>query len=286
MRGFPSHTPGLEPQTGVALGSQTVSPINMANAYATIANGGVAAEPFIIEKVVDADGEARYTHKVETHQAIGEDVAADVSYAMQQVVATGSGTAALGLGRAAAGKTGTATKTGGAVSSSWFAGYTPQLATAVMYVRGEGNGQLDGWLPSYFGGDYPAETWTEIMKREMEGLEEEPFPEPANLEEATRRRRTTRRTRRRPRRRPRRSRRPRNRRPGGAADEGATDLRAAADLGAPADLGAHRPATSSQLSAIDPAPTRTARTATGDRRPPARSHPGVRGRQARVSAVR
>ena len=50
VRGFPGHTPGLEPQTGVALGSQTVSPINMANAYATIANGGVAAEPFIIQK--------------------------------------------------------------------------------------------------------------------------------------------------------------------------------------------------------------------------------------------
>jgi membrane peptidoglycan carboxypeptidase len=183
VRGFPSHTPGLEPQTGVALGSQTVSPINMANAYATIANGGVAAEPFIIEKVVNADGEEEYVHKVETHPAIGEDVAADVSYAMQQVVETGSGTAALGLGRPAAGKTGTATKTGGAVSSSWFAGFTPQMATAVMYVRGVGNGQLDGWLPSYFGGDYPAETWTEIMKLEMEGLEVEEFPEPANLEE-------------------------------------------------------------------------------------------------------
>ncbi|HET9421419.1 MAG TPA: transglycosylase domain-containing protein [Nocardioides sp.] len=183
MRGFPAHTPGLEPQTGVSLGSQTVSPINMANGYATIANGGVAAEPFIIQSVVNADGEKEYTHKVKTHQAIGEDVAADVSYAMQQVVATGSGTAALGLGRPAAGKTGTATKTGGAVSSSWFAGFTPQMATAVMYVRGVGNGQLDGWLPSYFGGDYPAETWTEIMTREMEGLEVEEFPEPANLEE-------------------------------------------------------------------------------------------------------
>ncbi len=38
--GFPATTPGLEPNTGVALGSQTVSPINMANGYATIANAG------------------------------------------------------------------------------------------------------------------------------------------------------------------------------------------------------------------------------------------------------
>ncbi len=146
-RGFPNYTAGLEPNTGVALGSQTVSPINMANGYATIANGGVAAEPFIIERVEDADGKSLYQHEVITEEAITEDEASDVSYAMQQVVKTGSGTAALNLGRPAAGKTGTATKTGGAVSSSWFAGFTPQLSTAVMYVRGVGNGQLDGWLP-------------------------------------------------------------------------------------------------------------------------------------------
>ena len=93
--GFPTSLPGLEPNTGVALGSQTVSPINMANGYATIANGGVAAEPFIIEKVVDQNGEKRYDHKVQDHRALPEDIAADVSYAMQQVVESGTGAAAL-----------------------------------------------------------------------------------------------------------------------------------------------------------------------------------------------
>jgi len=64
--GIPSSTPGLEPNVGVALGSATVSPINMANAYATIANGGEAAEPYVIEKVVDQDGETVYRHKNNT----------------------------------------------------------------------------------------------------------------------------------------------------------------------------------------------------------------------------
>ena len=45
---------------------------------------------------------------------------------------------ALGLGRPAAGKTGTATNDDGDVSSSWFVGYTPQVATAVMYVARQG----------------------------------------------------------------------------------------------------------------------------------------------------
>ncbi len=180
--GFPNTSPGLEPQTGVALGSATVSPINMANAYATIANGGRAAEPYIIEKVVDRNGETRYQHRVSDTEAVEQDVDRDVSYALQQVVQNGSGTAALQLGRPAAGKTGTATNGEGGVSSAWFTGYTPQLSTSVMYVRGKGNEQLQGWLPEYFGGSYPAETWTAVMQRAMEGLPVEDFPPPAYVD--------------------------------------------------------------------------------------------------------
>jgi membrane peptidoglycan carboxypeptidase len=101
---------------------------------------------------------------------------------MQQVVRNGTGRAALALGRPAAGKTGTATNDKDQVSSAWFVGYTPQLSTAVMYVRGDGDDQLDGWLPSYFGAAYPAETWTEVMSRGMEGLEVQSFPPPANVD--------------------------------------------------------------------------------------------------------
>ena len=50
----------------------------------------------------------------------------------------GSGTEALALDRPAAGKTGTATNDDDEVSSSWFVGFTPQISTAVMYVRGKG----------------------------------------------------------------------------------------------------------------------------------------------------
>ncbi|HEX5087475.1 MAG TPA: transglycosylase domain-containing protein [Nocardioides sp.] len=184
--GFPRASAGLDPYPSITLGSATISPINLANAYATIANGGRFHEPFIIEKVTSKDGEVLYDHSESDQQVIdkeqGADIAADVSYALQQVVQQGTGTAALGLGRPAAGKTGTATNDKDQVDSAWFTGYTPQLATSVMYVRGKGNEQLDGWLPSYFGGDYPADTWTDIMKRDMEGVEVEDFPPPANVD--------------------------------------------------------------------------------------------------------
>ena len=180
--GIPTSSPGLEPVTGVSLGSATVSPINMANAYATIAAGGERAGVHVIEKVVDASGEERYAWQNDATRTVDEDIAADVSYALEGVVQSGSGTAALSLGRPAAGKTGTATNGREEVSSAWFAGYTPQYATAVMYVRGKGNEELEGWLPSYFGGAYPAETWTAIMTSIMEGLDVEEFPEPAYVD--------------------------------------------------------------------------------------------------------
>jgi membrane peptidoglycan carboxypeptidase len=189
-RGFNSmdrlrNSPGLEPNTTVALGSASVSPINMANAYATIANGGERADVYMIEKVVDRTGEVRYRHKVNTKSVLDEDVAADVSYALQKVVETpgASGNNAQALGRPAAGKTGTATAgEDDHVSSSWFVGYTPQMSTAVMYVRGSGTEALNDFLIPFYGGTFPALTWTAVMSRILEGEPIEPFPPPANLD--------------------------------------------------------------------------------------------------------
>lgn len=172
--------PDFSPENGLlTLGNSRISPINMANAYATIANGGVRADVHVVTKVTDRTGAVRYQFKNHTERVLDEDIAADVSYAMQQVVQAGTGRAALALGRPAAGKTGTATNDEGQVSSSWFVGYTPQLSTAVMYVRGDGDDQLDGWMPSYFGADYPTDTWLATMRRDLEGMPVEKFPPPA-----------------------------------------------------------------------------------------------------------
>jgi membrane peptidoglycan carboxypeptidase len=182
-------SPGLEANSNIALGTASISAINMANAYATIANGGERANVYMIEKVVDRTGEVRYRHKVHTKPALDEDMASDVSYALQQVVQHGTGTNALALGRPAAGKTGTATNGLDQVSSSWFVGYTPQMSTAVMNVRGDGDDQLDGWLPDYasagdgyFGANYPTRTWVAVMGRILDGEDVESFPPPANVD--------------------------------------------------------------------------------------------------------
>jgi membrane peptidoglycan carboxypeptidase len=175
--------PSLEANAGISLGSAPQSPIDMANAYSTIADGGLHHDWFVVSKVTRAsNGEVLYTAPRKTNRVVSADITADTSYAMQQVVKAGTGAKAQRIGRPAAGKTGTATNDKGNVVTSWFVGFTPQVSTAVMYVRGNGRKPLDGWLPSYFGADYPTATWAATMGTLMEGLDVEDFPPPANLD--------------------------------------------------------------------------------------------------------
>ena len=177
--GIPN-TKSLVANAGIALGSAPVSPVSLANAYSTIADGGNEHPWFLIKKITRAsDGKVLYNRKPKRHRVLRNDISRDVSYAMQQVVQHGTGMNALALGRPAAGKTGTATDDKGHVITSWFAGFTPQVATAVMYVRGDGRQPLDGYLPSYFGADYPTRTWTAAMQRILQGYPVAQFPPPA-----------------------------------------------------------------------------------------------------------
>ena len=185
--GIPNTSRDLDADALITLGKARVSAINMANTYATIANGGQRADVHVIQKVTDSTGKVLYQYKPHTTQAIKPDIDRDVSYALQQVVLHGTGANAQSIDRPAAGKTGTATNDNGDVSSSWFVGYTPQMATAVMYVRGDGDNALNDWLPpyngasGYFGAGYPTATWAAVMKRDLVGLPVEDFPPAANV---------------------------------------------------------------------------------------------------------
>jgi membrane peptidoglycan carboxypeptidase len=180
--GIPSDTAGLNPDATIALGSATVNPINMANGYATIANRGMEHPWYLISKVTDPHGRTLYQHGRKQTRAISSDIADDVSYALQQTVQGGTGQNARALGRPAAGKTGTATRADGQVITSWFVGYTPQLSTAVMYVRGNGRQSLEGYLNPFYGATYPTRTWTSIMQGAVANLPVEQFPPPAYVD--------------------------------------------------------------------------------------------------------
>ncbi|UPK75035.1 penicillin-binding protein [Nocardioidaceae bacterium SCSIO 66511] len=171
------------------LGYAPVSVIDMANSYATFGNEGQHNDWYVIESVDDPNG-GSFQHEEKSDRAFSADVAADVTYALQQVVnvpgATGNSAATV---CPTAGKTGTATASEpDRVSSSWFAGMSPRLSTAVMYVRGpNGNGDIayrnDGslYMPTFYGGDFPASTFQTYMNKVLEGEDCGEFPEPAYI---------------------------------------------------------------------------------------------------------
>ncbi|MFD3684592.1 transglycosylase domain-containing protein [Nocardiopsis sp. NPDC058631] len=167
----------------VALGTHQVTALDQASAYATFAAGGLHKPAHMVTELKRADGtvvEPDDANEIEEGtQVVSADVAADVTYAMTQVVEAGGGTnAALPDGRPVAGKTGTSS---GAVSA-WFVGYTPQLVAAVGLSRADANlslefeGQPENEI---FGGSTSANVWKEFMTTAVDGMPIENFPPPA-----------------------------------------------------------------------------------------------------------
>jgi membrane peptidoglycan carboxypeptidase len=179
--GIPEDTPGLKPNPVVPLGTASVHNIDMSSAYCTIAEQGRQTPWHTVEEVKSPDGGTRYKARPKQTRVFPKDVMADATYALQQVVKSGTGTEALSLGRPAAGKTGTAALRPDTTTSAWFVGFTPQLCAAVDFYKGTGKADLDGvgGLPTFFGGDYPARIWTAFMKAATEGQKVEDFPPPA-----------------------------------------------------------------------------------------------------------
>lgn len=119
----------LDPFLSVTLGSEEVTTLEMAGAYATIANAGVRHDTVVIEQVVDRKGNVIIDHtNSEGEQVISREVAHAAIEVMKGVVEGGTGTRArLTCGQPVAGKTGTSEES----KDSWFVGITPQLSVAV-----------------------------------------------------------------------------------------------------------------------------------------------------------
>ena len=169
--GIPETTAGLDPNITITLGTASPHVVDVASAYATIANRGKHLPVTYLKSVTTPDGEVKFALDPQPVKAFTSQVADTVGYALQRVVQYGTGTAALALGRPAAGKTGTTDDN----KSAWFAGYTPDLATAVMLVKDGPNGQPislsgTGGMASVYGGSFPARIWTAYMRGALAGL--------------------------------------------------------------------------------------------------------------------
>ena len=148
----------------IALGSANVNPLEMASAYATIANEGVHQRPVLLTKV-SHHGATLFGNRPEGERRISEALAFQVTDVLKGVIRQGTGTAAR-IGWPAAGKTGTTQD----YRDAWFVGYTRQLATAVwMGYPVREVSMLDVGGIRVTGGSYPARIWHDFMASAMVG---------------------------------------------------------------------------------------------------------------------
>ncbi len=176
--GIPEDTPLASPdgtvEGGIALGSYEVQVMDQAVGYATFANGGVPHRPFFVREVRRGDEMLFQAEAEAGPAAFSEDVAADATWAMQEVVQRGTGRAAqLDGGREAAGKTGTSSDN----KDAWFVGFTPQLATAVWLGYADPRTiEVDG--VEVTGGGLSSRIWKSYMDPALAGQPELDLPEP------------------------------------------------------------------------------------------------------------
>ena len=199
--GFPL-TPEDRQPSALALGGyhQGVTPLEVANAYATFARGGIRDDAYAVTEIRDAQGRILYQHQHHREAVVDERVAYLIADMMREVMephrfpagtepfepssGTGYRIHAQYFPRPAAGKTGTTNEK----RDVWFVGFTPQYAAAV-WVGLASNDPLEDQFPrlrgDVFGSTVPGPIWGRIMAAAHEGKPVRWFDPPRGIVTAT-----------------------------------------------------------------------------------------------------
>lgn len=166
----------------LALGSLTygVSPVQLAAAYATFANGGVYHAPYFIRRVEDAQGNVIYLHADESRRVVSAETAYLMNSLLQTVTNSGTGAKLSGAGTPVAGKTGTVNMTEGGNRDIWMAAYNAEISTAFWmgFDKPDNKHKLASWVS---GGDYTAAMATQFFKAAYSGKSKPAFDTPGGI---------------------------------------------------------------------------------------------------------
>ncbi|HTV12853.1 MAG TPA: transglycosylase domain-containing protein [Acidimicrobiales bacterium] len=158
----------------LVIGTEAVHPIEMAAAYATVADGGIYHAPVFVRKIVDQTGGVIYNGEKPGKRVFSPLVAAEAVLALRATVQWGTGTAANLPNVEAAGKTGTTSNS----VDAWFNGITPSLVASVWIgnPRGEVPMYVDG--AEVFGAGAPTQIWHDVMTYALDSTTYESFASP------------------------------------------------------------------------------------------------------------
>ncbi len=134
-----------------------VSPLEMADAYATLASGGIHRNPIAVRRVVFPDGRVGRPEQPEPRRVVSAPVAYQVWRLLHDNIVEGTGTAAYTGCPGQGGKTGTTDN----FTDAWFAGIQPNLATVVWvgYPQSNAIEMTSVHGETVYGGTFPAEIW-------------------------------------------------------------------------------------------------------------------------------
>ena len=164
-RRFGITTP-IDQRPAMALGASDVTLLEMTQAYATVAAGGVESRPYAITRITTGSGKVLYERETDPPRIIvAPFVAAKMTDLMKAAVETGTGRAAQ-IGRPLAGKTGTTSSN----KDGWFLGFTNELTTGVWMGRDDARP-----VPGLAGGRAPARAFAAYMARAVGGTPPAPL---------------------------------------------------------------------------------------------------------------
>lgn len=158
-----------------ALGTNGVTPLDMAAAYGTLADDGMRAEPVFVTKVARRDGTVLYDATVRRSRVLPAATARTITGVLEEVVNRGTGVNAR-IGRPVAGKTGT----GEEWQDAWFVGYTPELVAAVWvgFPDAQRTMRPPATRITVTGGSWPAQIWQLFAGAALAETPAHPFPTP------------------------------------------------------------------------------------------------------------
>jgi len=164
----------LEPNLSLALGSANVTLLELTKAFGVFAAQGYRAEPFLITRILDKDGNLLEEVEPSAVEIISPQTSYLITSLMQSVIQEGTGQKAQALGRPAAGKTGTTNDT----RDAWFIGFTPQRLVAGAWIGYD----IEKPLGTHETGAVAAlPIWLEFMKEAVAGEPIENFLVPEGI---------------------------------------------------------------------------------------------------------